>query len=125
MITNFSDGYKAKITLSLEPILSGGPHGWRGVCMVYYSSQYTMDTTDGSVCFVAQVSTLIGAGPIDFGTGNLLFLPETMWAPPAQSAAIKPNSQLLMGGKYDIVYAPNTPTKFMFTEGYYASVQWY
>merc|ERR1739838_53757 len=31
--------------------------GWRGVCMVYYSSQYVMVNTNGAVCFAAAVSS--------------------------------------------------------------------
>jgi len=52
-ITDWSDGYKAKVTMNLEMILPGAAGGWRGVCMVYYSSQYVMDNTNGSVCFAA------------------------------------------------------------------------
>jgi hypothetical protein len=52
-ITEWSDGYKAKLTLSLEMLLQGAAGGWRGVCMVYYSSQYVMDNTNGSVCYAA------------------------------------------------------------------------
>lgn len=37
-ITAYSDGYKGTLTLDLEMILPGAPQGWRGVCMVYYSS---------------------------------------------------------------------------------------
>lgn len=52
-ITAFSDGYKAKISLALEMILPGAAGGWRGICIVYYSSQYVMDNANGSVCFAA------------------------------------------------------------------------
>lgn len=39
-ITAWSDGYKGKTTLELDFILPGALGGWRGVCIVYYSSQY-------------------------------------------------------------------------------------
>lgn len=37
-ITAYSDGYKGTLTLDLEMVLAGAAQGWRGVCMVYYSS---------------------------------------------------------------------------------------
>lgn len=39
-ITQWSDGYLGKTTLELEYILPGAAAGWRGICIVYYSSQY-------------------------------------------------------------------------------------
>ena len=65
-ITAWSDGYKAKVTLSLEMILPGAAGGWRGLCMVYYTSQYVMDNTNGSICFAAQVNSETGSGPADY-----------------------------------------------------------
>lgn len=124
-ITAWSDGYKAKLTLNLEMILPGAAGGWRGVCMVYYSSQYVMDNTNGSVCFAAQAGTATGAGPTDFGTGYLMHVASSTWQPPAGKASVQPSSAALSGGKYDIVAAPSTATARMYTEGYYASVQWY
>lgn len=52
-ITSWSDGYKGKATLNLEYLLAGAKGGWSGVCVVYYSSQYVMDNTNGSICFAA------------------------------------------------------------------------
>jgi len=52
-ITEWSDGYKVKLSLNLEMLLAGAAGGWRGVCMVYYSSQYVMDNTNGSICYAA------------------------------------------------------------------------
>jgi hypothetical protein len=52
-VTDWSDGYKAKATLNLEYLLAGAAGGWRGVCVVYYSSQYVMDNTNGTICFAA------------------------------------------------------------------------
>jgi len=37
-ITAYSDGYQATLTMDLEWILTGAAGGWRGVCVVYYSS---------------------------------------------------------------------------------------
>lgn len=87
-ITAWSDGYKAKIALSLEMILPGAAGGWRGACLVYYSSQYVMDNTNGSVCFAAQASTATGAGPVDFGTGYLMHVASSTWQPPANKASV-------------------------------------
>lgn len=52
-VTAYSDGYQATITLALEELLTGGSGGWRGVCVVYYSSQYVMDNTNGAICYAA------------------------------------------------------------------------
>lgn len=78
-ITAYSDGYKATITLDLEMILPGAAQGWRGVCMVYYSSQYVQDNTNGAMCFAAQQSTSTGAGPTDFGSGYLMNVASATW----------------------------------------------
>lgn len=124
-ITDWSDGYKAKLTVNLEMILPGAAGGWRGVCMVYYSSQYVMDNTNGSICFAAQVNSATGAGPTDFGAGYLMHVASSVWQPPANKASLAPSSNALSDAKYDIAYAPSSATAFMYTEGYYASVTWY
>lgn len=124
-ITSWSDGYKAKVTLSLEMILPGAAGGWRGICMVYYTSQYVMDNTNGSICFAAQVDATTGSGPINFGAGHLMSVASSTWQPPTTKASIQPSSAALTGGKYDIVYAPSSSTAFMYTEGYFATVTWY
>lgn len=114
-ITDYSDGYKAKLVLNLEMILPGAASGWRGVCMVYYSSQYVMDNTNGAVCFAAQVSSATGAGPTDFGTGALLHVPSGTWQPPAKSASVTMSTGALSDSKYGIAYAPSAVTKYMYT----------
>jgi len=124
-ITAHSDGYKATVSLSLEMILPGATGGWRGICVVYYTSQYVMDNTNGSICFAAQVNSATGSGPIDFGSGYLMSVSSSTWQPPSDKASLQPSSSSLTGGKYDIVYDPAATTAFMYTEGYYATVTWY
>jgi len=109
-ITAYSDGYKAKITLTLEQILPGAGGGWAGVCLVYYSSEYVQDNTNGSVCFVAGVNSGTGAGPRDFGGGYLLEVANTTWKPPALSAAVTISTGELTGGKYGIAKSPTSAT---------------
>jgi len=93
--------------------------------MVYYTSQYVMDNTNGSLCFAAQVNATTGSGPTGFGAGFLMSVSSSTWQPPATKASMQPNTSALTGGKYDIVYAPASSTANMFTEGYYATVTWY
>jgi len=90
--------------------------------MVYYSSQYVMDNTNGAVCFAAAVSNATGKGPNDFAAGYLMHVASSVWQPPANKASLQPNSSTLTGGKYAIVYTPSAATSFMYTEGYYATV---
>jgi hypothetical protein len=78
-ITAFSDGYKATTTLELDYILPGARGGWRGICLVYYSSQYVMDNTNGSVCHLAAVSSTTADGPNDFGASTLQHVQSTNW----------------------------------------------
>lgn len=124
-ITAYSDGYKAKTTLALEMLLPGAMSGWRGVCMVYYSSQYVQDNTNGSVCHAAVQSSSTGAGPTDFGASYLMHVPAATWAPPAKSASVTPSSLAITDAKYAITYDPSSTTSFLYTQGYYASAQWY
>jgi len=124
-ITAYSDGYKGTIALDLEMILPGAAGGWRGVCMVYYSSQYVQDNTNGSMCFAAQQSAATGAGPIDFGAGYLMNVASATWQPPSKKASLTPSSSELTGGKYLIAYTPSAATARMYTSGFYASVTWY
>ena len=39
----------------------GARGGWRGFCMVYYTSQYIQNNTNGSVCVTAYQSSLMGS----------------------------------------------------------------
>jgi len=52
-VTDYSDGYKGTISLELDSMLAGAAGGWRGACIVYYSSQYVQSNTNGSICFAA------------------------------------------------------------------------
>jgi len=70
-ITTYSDGYKAVLALNLEMILTGAQGGWRGVCIVKFSSQYMQDNTNGALCVSATQSTTAGHGPTDLGSVNL------------------------------------------------------
>lgn len=124
-ITAYSDGYKGIITLDLDMILPGDQSGWRGVCMVYYSSQYVQDNTNGAMCFAAQQDPTTAAGPTDFGSGYLMNVASATWQPPAMKASLTPSSSELTGGKYALVYAPSAATARMYTDGYFASVTWY
>lgn len=124
-ITAYSDGYKAKISLNLEQILPGGSGGWAGVCLVYYSSEYVQDNTNGAVCFVAGVDTSTNAGPRDYAGGYLLEVANTLWKPPAKSAAVTTSSGELTGGKYGLSKDPSAAVARMYTQGYYASAEWY
>lgn len=124
-VTAYSDGYKAKISLNLEMILPGAAGGWAGVCIVYYSTEYVQNNTNGSVCFAAGVSSATGAGPRDFGAGYLMEVTSSTWKPPAASASLTPSSGELSGTKYGIVKLPAAAVATMFTQGYYASVEWY
>jgi len=37
-VSAYSDGYKARSTMAMEMFFAGAVDGWRGTCMVYYSS---------------------------------------------------------------------------------------
>lgn len=124
-ITEYSDGYKGTLTLNLEMLLAGDSGGWRGVCMVKYSSQYMADNTNGSICFVAQQDTATGAGPTDFGKGYLMHVTSAIWQPPANTATLTASSSELTGGKYSISYSPSAAVSQIYTQGHYASATWY
>lgn len=70
-VTGFSDGYTATLTLSLDMILAGAQGGWRGTCIMYYSSTFVMDGTNGSMCLAITQSAAAGAGPTDMGAAYL------------------------------------------------------
>jgi hypothetical protein len=40
VVKTYSDGYYAKLTITMDWILSGALGGWRGACMVHYTSSY-------------------------------------------------------------------------------------
>lgn len=83
------------------------------------------DNTNGSVCFVAGVNTATGSGPRDFGAGYVLEVGTAAWKPPSKSAAVTLTTGVLSGGKYGITKEPSAATARMFTQGYYASAEWY
>lgn len=124
-IKAFSDGYSGKTTLELDYVLTGGTGGWRGVCVVYYSSQYVQDNTNGALCHLAATSTATAAGPTDFSASTLNLIPSTTWQPPASSASVTTSSGSLTSAKYNLVLAPSTATARVFNDGYYATATWY
>lgn len=77
-VTAYSDGYQATLTMTLDWIQAGAQGGWRGVCMVYYTSQYIHDNTNGSVCMAAVQSTGSGMGS-DLGNVYLMHIPAATW----------------------------------------------
>lgn len=77
-VTAYSDGYMATITMALDWVQAGAQGGWRGVCMVYYTSQYIQDDTNGAVCMTAVQSTGTGLGS-DLGGVYLIHVPATTW----------------------------------------------
>lgn len=77
-VTAYSDGYLATITMGLDWIQAGAQGGWRGVCMVYYTSQYIQDDTNGAVCMTAVQATGTGLAS-DLGGVYLVHVPATTW----------------------------------------------
>lgn len=124
-ITDYSDGYKATWSINLQMFLNGAAGGWRGACIVYYTSQYVQSAINGSICFAVVQSTATGAGPTDLGSGVLLHVPQATWSPPAKSAAVTPTSNVLSGDKYGIAITPSATTQKILTDGFYASASWY
>lgn len=52
VVQNYSDGYYAKLTLTMDWVLSGALGGWRGTCMVNYTSGLVQDSRTGALCIV-------------------------------------------------------------------------
>jgi hypothetical protein len=75
-ITAYSDGYLATITMALDWFQAGAAGGWKGVCMVYYTSQYIQDDTNGAVCMTAVQGT---TGPNDLSGVFLIHVPASTW----------------------------------------------
>lgn len=62
--------------MALDWFQAGAAAGWRGVCMVYYTSQYIQDDTNGAVCMAAtQAST----GPNDLAGVYLIHIKASTW----------------------------------------------
>jgi len=123
-VTAYSDGYKATITMALDWIQMGAQGGWRGVCMVYYTSQYIQDNTNGAVCMAAVQSTGTSLGS-DLASVVLSHVPAATWQPPAATGAVTPTGNALTDTKYGIVHAPASATAYVYTGGFYASSAWY
>jgi len=122
-VTAYSDGYKATVSMALDWIQAGAQGGWRGVCMVYYTSKYIQDDTNGAVCMTAVQSTGTGMNS-DLSGVYLIHVPAATWQPPAMTGSVAPSSLALTDAKYGIVSTPSA-TKYVFTGGYYASTAWY
>ena len=122
-IKTYSDGYKATVSLKLDYVLAGAAGGWRGACMVYYSTQYVSDETNGAIC-VAAVQSTTGLGA-DLASVKLMHITATAWHTGSSSRAVTPSGAALSDAKYGIVYAPTAAATNTFTEGYYASASWY
>lgn len=75
-ITAYSDGYLATVTMALDWFQAGAAGGWRGVCMVYYTSQYIQDDTNGAVCMAAVQAT---TGPNDLSGVFLIHVKASTW----------------------------------------------
>lgn len=122
-VTSFSDGYQATISMALDWVMAGAQGGWRGVCLVAYTSQFVQDSGNGSLCMAAIQATGTGMGS-DLGGVYLVHIPQSTWLPPAASSAVSPASLALTDAKYAVAAAPAAST-YVFTGGYYASASWY
>jgi len=123
-IKEHSDGYVATLAIALEYFNGGAAGSWRGVCMVWYSSQFIQDATNGAMCAAAQQNGGAGSGPFDFKSISLMHVANTAWAPPAASASVSP-ANALSDAKYGIAALPAAATAAIYTEGNWASVAWY
>jgi len=92
--------------------------------MVYYTSQYIQDNTNGSVCVSAVQATGTSMGS-DLASVSLAHVPAATWQPPARSGSVTPTGQIISDAKYGIVYAPTAATSYIYTGGFYASAAWY
>lgn len=124
-VTAYSDGYLLKSTMVLDTLYAGALDSWRSTCLVFYSSQYVQDSANGSVCHSVVRDSATGAGPQDFGTSYLIHVPSETWSPPAVSGNVVPATLALTDEQYAITYSPSAATKYLMTEGFYASAQWY
>lgn len=83
------------------------------------------DASNGTVCHAVIRSDATGSGLQDFGASYLLHVPSKTWAPPQRSAQTSPSALEVTDTKYAISYSPSAATKYLHTEGFYASAQWY
>lgn len=124
-VAAYSDGYTGIWSISLDSFNAGAAGGWRGACIVYYTSQYVQSNINGSLCFAVTQDSAAKKGPTDYAAGYLMHVPQNTWTPPAMSAAVTPSGQQITASKYGIVYSPTSSTSRLFTAGFYASVTWY
>ena len=54
-----------------------------------------------------------------------MHLPNTVFKPPTVSAVIKPSTYKISASKYGINYLPAVATKYLMSDVFYASAQWY
>lgn len=124
-VAAFTDGYYMKSSIAMRQQHTGGADSWVGTCMVYYTSQYVQDNTDGALCHVLLHDSTTTAGPRDFGSSILIHVTSATWYPPQREGSVTPSGNITQGDKYGIVSSPDAATANVLTAGYYASTQWY
>lgn len=125
VVAAYSDGYYAKSTIAMEMFWAGAVDGWRGTCMVYYSSQFVQDNTNGSICHVYTHSSSATSLPHDYGTTYLIHILPATWNPPAKEASVTPSSLAMSDDKYGLVTAPTASTSHILQGGFYSSLTWF
>jgi len=89
-----------------------------------------MDNSEGAICHIHTHDSSATAGPFDFGNNYVAHVLPAAWSPPAMSAALTPVSTAISDAKYGLVLDPSSTAttaqkKYVLTEGYYATAQWY
>lgn len=77
--------------------------------MVYYTSQYIQDNTNGAVCVTATQSSGTSLGS-DLASVDLSHVPAATWTPPASSASVTSTGNALSDAKYGITKVPSAAT---------------
>jgi hypothetical protein len=121
----WTDGYYMRSTISMKQQHAGDTDSWQGTCLVYYTSQYVQDNTEGSLCHVVLHDSTATAGPQDFGSSSVIHVPAASWYPPQREGSVSPAGLALTDDKYGITYTPNVVVANVLTVGYYASAFWY
>lgn len=124
-VAEYSDGYYAKSTMAMEMFFAGAVDGWRGTCIVYYSSQFVQDNSDGAICHVFSHSSSATSLPHDYGATYLIHILPATWNPPAIEASVTPSSLALSDDKYGIVTSPAKATSHILQGGFYSSLTWF
>lgn len=125
MVKAYTDGYYMRSTISMKQQLVGASDSWQGTCLVYYTSQYVQDNTEGTLCHVVSHDSTATAGPQDFGSQNVIHIPAATWAPPQKEASVAPTGLAITDDKYGLTYSPSTGVANVLTVGYYGSAFWY